>query len=560
MPDRRRDSSVASISTYLFWMTVAVTLPILVFFVVLLLQLEQDNEASLERRTARDARTTAISIERQLQDIKTTLQLLATAPELESGDLEEFHERSRLALVGSSFYVILLSEDGQQMLNTRVDYGTPLGSTVDMKTLQSVLSSGELGISGVFFGQVSQHWVFNVLMPLPFDVEGERAVLLITINADELTKLIVTDGLSQGWSMAIVDQEGLIISQAGRDELKTGEPLPFADDVMDQSRSGVFQRGDELIGYSRLQGWDWRAVVWGPVATAQASVFSNRGTLLFGGLALLAIAVLSIAFIGRQLRRPIQAVSKLAQLVGKGEIVSPIRTNLREVNDVSLALTDASFARSQAEDRIRLVVNELAHRTKNMLTIVQVMIRQTARNHDVPEDYKAALLARLSGFGTSIDLLAREKWQSVSFIEFVHAHLDKFASDGEQLELAGQDFQLKPEAVHPVGLAFHELATNCMKYGAFSVPEGRLRIEWTVSEDPHSSSPRLTITWHERGGPAVTTPERSGFGTVITSDHVSAATNGTVTADYAETGLVWSLNAPLDALRESAGRESAGKA
>ncbi|WP_137935259.1 sensor histidine kinase [Mesorhizobium comanense] len=232
----------------------------------------------------------------------------------------------------------------------------------------------------------------------------------------------------------------------------------------------------------------------------------------------------------------------MAVRLGHGEIVSPVEFYITEANVVSRALTNASFDRSQAEDHMRLVVNELSHRTKNMLTMVQAMMRQTAKNHEVSPDYQKAVSDRLAGLANSIDLLTANNWSGATLGKLVESHLGKFAYDSGQIIVRGEELSRRPEAVHVLGLALHELATNAVKYGALSTPTGCIIVSWKVT----GAASLLEFSWTEHDGPSVSAPTRTGFGSKIIKQHVEATFGGKVSLEYEPKGLCWTVIAPLE--------------
>jgi len=117
-----------------------------------------------------------------------------------------------------------------------------------------------------------------------------------------------------------------------------------------------------------------------------------------------------------------------------------------------------------------------------------------------------------------------------------------FLQAPQQLEVLGNDFVLKPEAVQNLGLVLHELATNSVKYGALSAPEGKITIEWT--NQAAETGTMIRFVWTESGGPPVKPPNETGFGTTVTKTHAAASFGGHVEVDFRKTGLVWMLTAP----------------
>jgi two-component sensor histidine kinase len=217
---------------------------------------------------------------------------------------------------------------------------------------------------------------------------------------------------------------------------------------------------------------------------------------------------------------------------------------------VAIALSNASFDRSETEDRLHLVMHELVHRTKNLLALAQAMMRQLAKQTDNVDAFQKAVADRLDGLARSIEVLTGAQWSGVLLRRVIDIHLANFLQSPDQLIIEGKDFLLKPEAVQNLGLTLHELATNSVKYGALSVPEGQIRIRWTDVAEGDGSMIRLS--WEEMNGPPVAVPDHTGFGTTIIKNHAAAAFGGTVEVDFRPEGLLWVLTAQRSALEREA--------
>ncbi|MGA1832345.1 HWE histidine kinase domain-containing protein [Rhizobium wenxiniae] len=549
----------ASIGAYLMALVIVVALPLLAFVGFLVLQLEGQEREGLANETAEDAQLIARSVDRELQDMATTLRLLITSPELEAGDLRAFHDRTQRSLRSNSLYVIVVDKDGQQRLNTRSPFGDPLTKMSNMPALESVLRSGITEVSSVFFGKTSNRWVFNVAMPLPDALSHSGSAIIMTQNADDMEKLISIEGLPVGWSAAVIDGQGQVVASGGADKIASGKQFdPDTLRLMTGFKGTIEDvEGDEkqMYGYAQITGWTWKAVVWGPIASAQEGIITTFKQLVAGGVIFLTLAVLFAYTIARQLRTPIRQIADMAERIGKGEIVSPVETRITEANQVAVALSNASFDRSEAEDRIHLILHELVHRTKNILTLVQAMMRQLGRQDTTMPEFQKAISTRLHGLGKSIEALAKEQWAGVRLMRVIEIHLSTFEA-GDRLLVSGEDFMLKAEAVQNLGLVLHELATNSVKYGALSVPHGRVRISWDDVAAGDDGEPKIRLVWEESGGPPVTEPSRKGFGTTIIQRHAVAAFGGQVDVEFRPEGLVWRLVAPRANLeRDDAGDE-----
>jgi two-component sensor histidine kinase len=362
-----------------------------------------------------------------------------------------------------------------------------------------------------------------------------------------------------GWSAAVIDGQGQVVASGGADKIASGKQFdPDTLRLMTGFKGTIEDvEGDEkqMYGYAQITGWTWKAVVWGPIASAQEGIITTFKQLVAGGVIFLTLAVLFAYTIARQLRTPIRQIADMAERIGKGEIVSPVETRITEANQVAVALSNASFDRSEAEDRIHLILHELVHRTKNILTLVQAMMRQLGRQDTTMPEFQKAISTRLHGLGKSIEALAKEQWAGVRLMRVIEIHLSTFEA-GDRLLVSGEDFMLKAEAVQNLGLVLHELATNSVKYGALSVPHGRVRISWDDVAPGDDGEPKIRLVWEESGGPPVTEPSRKGFGTTIIQRHAVAAFGGQVDVEFRPEGLVWRLVAPRANLeRDDAGDE-----
>ena len=187
--------------------------------------------------------------------------------------------------------------------------------------------------------------------------------------------------------------------------------------------------------------------------------------------------------------------------------------------------------RKEAENQLRLLLRELTHRSKNLLAVIQAIARQTAARTKTIDDFLDRFGARLVAIGCSQDLLVADNWHGASLRTLVEQQLNIDRS-GSQIVIDGEDVMLKPEAVQNLGLALHELATNAQKYGALSSGRGSVRVHWQFCE-----SDQLKLTWEERGGPPVSTPERSGFGRAMIESVVGKALEGEVKLSFPPKGV-----------------------
>ncbi|MEZ5786047.1 MAG: HWE histidine kinase domain-containing protein [Xanthobacteraceae bacterium] len=218
-----------------------------------------------------------------------------------------------------------------------------------------------------------------------------------------------------------------------------------------------------------------------------------------------------------------------------------------EIAAVSSIIHDIS-GRKAVEQRLKFLMRELSHRSKNQLAIIQAIATQLARSAETVDDFMSRFRTRLQGLSASHDLLVSRNWTGVLLEELVRRQLEPFADTArDNVEITGPQLQLTVSTAEAIGLALHELATNSAKYGALSVPSGRLKVAWSL-EPAAGELPCVRLEWCETGGPAVRVPERKGFGSLVIERMVASAISGKVRLEFAPAGVYWRLAFPSENL------------
>jgi two-component sensor histidine kinase len=200
--------------------------------------------------------------------------------------------------------------------------------------------------------------------------------------------------------------------------------------------------------------------------------------------------------------------------------------------------------RKEAEERQKLLIDELNHRVKNTLATVQSLATQTARGTDSPEAFRIAFEGRLIALSQAHDQLTRRHWKSADLRDIVVGATAPYLTHSrDQVVLEGDAITVTPRVALTLALAMHELSTNAAKYGALSVPAGRIGIRWHVQRGP---APILRIEWREREGPQVSVPTRLGFGSRFIEGSVAAELQGTARLDFDAAGLRCTMEIPIE--------------
>ncbi|MDB5691440.1 MAG: hypothetical protein JWO81_503 [Alphaproteobacteria bacterium] len=194
--------------------------------------------------------------------------------------------------------------------------------------------------------------------------------------------------------------------------------------------------------------------------------------------------------------------------------------------------------RRRAEERQRLLVNELNHRVKNTLALVQGLALQSFRDGRPAAEARDAFQERLAALAVAHDLLTRESWEGATLAQLVEGAIGHHNEAERRIDAEGPEVTLGPKAAVSLVMALHELATNASKYGALSVAGGRVILRWTLD-----GGDRLRLEWREADGPGVRPPERRGFGLRMIERALSADLGATVGVDFEPSGLVCRIEA-----------------
>jgi PAS domain S-box-containing protein len=205
--------------------------------------------------------------------------------------------------------------------------------------------------------------------------------------------------------------------------------------------------------------------------------------------------------------------------------------------------------RKEREEKERLLMEEINHRAKNMLGVVQSIAKETAAQ--TPEDFIERFSGRIHALSATQDLLVRNLWDGVEIEDLVRAQTAPFANlIGSRIFVRGLKLRLNAASAQAIGLALHELATNAGKYGALSTDKGHVEVRWGAD------SGTFTMSWVERDGPPVSAPKRRGFGTIVMEAMAECSVDGAVDLEYAPSGVTWRLSCPAANALERREREN----
>ncbi len=211
----------------------------------------------------------------------------------------------------------------------------------------------------------------------------------------------------------------------------------------------------------------------------------------------------------------------------------------RHARDIESARAKTQTARADAD--------ELRHRLKNTLAVVQAIANATLRSDVAIEGARAAFSSRLEALANAHDILFESHWDSADLRRVVDGILAPYMRcDPSRIRVRGPDVRLSARPALALGLALHELGTNAAKYGALSNDKGYVEIDWILASIPQG--PELRLRWLERNGPSVLPPSRMGFGSRLIQKNLAAEFHGVVELEYQPDGFACTIRAPVEEL------------
>ena len=301
------------------------------------------------------------------------------------------------------------------------------------------------------------------------------------------------------------------------DASEPGNPIIFANDA-----------------FLSLTGYDREEVL--------AKCFN---TLIAGSIDPETMALVEAAFAGSDNDLEIHYRRKDGSEFWASLFVSPVRDAKGVIVQHFVSFVDLT-KQNQDQAHCKMLIDELNHRVKNTLSTVQSIVVQALRTPASPEIIRESIESRLLALSRSHDLLTSDHWEGAGLHDLVENALEPFGVAGgraERFAIAGENVLLPPKATLTLAIAFHELATNAVKYGAFSNEAGSILIDWSV--EPAPGGKRLILCWREKDGPPVLPPSGKGFGSWVLERGLAHELEGSVTLDYRPDGVVCTIDIPL---------------
>jgi two-component sensor histidine kinase len=514
-----------------------------------------EREREVHDQALRTSQIIALEIERIVTGSQGILETLAFAP-----SIRRLTEDCPTYL--DDIYSRLPQLSGFAIAETGGEVGCSSGVFGGRETLANeewfagALRNGALEV-GTYTPPEGDHGAF-LPIALPITEHGRTRVFATALNIEWLGARLRERSFPSGSVLAIADRNGVLLARepetggVGRKMTAAALPLVSADYPGTQeivSSDGVRR----IVGYQppASTGIGLYVGVGFSTDVAFAPIYASTWRILaFAGIGALAAFVITWSTGDRLFRQPIRQilVTIASWRAGDEAARTGITADANELTQLAASIDEymdnlaAVRAERHAEETRRaLLLREMNHRIKNILAAVQAISNQTFKNRATPDSLRT-FGSRLAAMAAAHDLLVSENWEGADLHKTLVAALQPFGLDRQhRFSLDGPPVQITAKSALALSMALHELCTNAAKYGALSVPEGRIAVRWWLA--PGEEGQRFHLTWTELDGPKVGEPSHRGFGSRLIQTALASELSGTAELLYREDGVVFALDA-----------------
>jgi two-component sensor histidine kinase len=482
------------------------TLPLIAFAAVIVLSnYEQDRKAA-SQRVLDTVRSIRLVLDAEVQRMTGGLQVLALTNALRSGDFDNFR---RIALgfldqYGRDGVVLVANREGRQLFSSVTSETASLPPRNNREIVERVFATRSPQYSNLFIGAVKKQLIVTVEVPVLRD--GEVLYDISFSPPVEIFQAIIEKQRpSADWTISIFDGDGINFAR-----------VPNPQETIGKRASASLYAGMSRASEATLQTVSLEGV---PLITTFARSSLTGWTVAAG--------------------------------IAEGSLVGPVwrRLAITSVIGGVLLLTGLAFAVRMATTIARgetlhdLLIEELNHRVKNTLAILQAIAVQTFRS--ASKDERQKFEGRLGALAEAHNLLSKEKWQGSELQDVIGRVLQPYMlNNPERMRVSGPKIPLAPRLAVVLSMILHEIATNAAKYGALSNDTGTVALDWEVITE--NAKPKLRLIWAEAGGPPVVAPVQRGFGSRLIERSARDQLGGEATVDFLPRGVVYTVICALE--------------
>ena len=481
------------------------TLPLIIFAAVIVFNNYEQDRKDASQRVLETARSIRLVLDAEIQRMTGGLQVLALTTTLRSGDFEGFRSIASgfLDQYGKEGVVLVADREGRELFSSATPDSANLPFRNNREIVERVFATKSPHYSNLFLGSVQKRLIVSVDVPV---LRDGNVLYDVSFGPplEIFQAIIEKQRPSKDWTISIFDGDGVNFARVPNPQGTIGKraaPSLYAEMVRKREATlpTVSLEGTPLITTfvrSSLTGWTVAAGI--AESSLVSPLWRNLAiTSLIGGVLLL----IGLAFAVR-----------MATTIARGE-----------------ALHD-------------LLIDELNHRVKNTLAILQAIAVQTFRSASGAEREKFE--GRLGALAEAHNLLSQEKWQGSELKDVVNRVLQPYLiNNPARMRMVGPSVPLSPRLAVVLSMIVHEIATNAAKYGALSNDTGTVAMNWEVIEE--DAQPKLRLIWTEAGGPLVVAPVQRGFGSRLIERSARDQLGGEATVDFLPRGVVYTVTCAL---------------
>ena len=482
------------------------TLPLILFAAVIVFDNYEQDRADATQRVLETTRSIRLVLDAEVQRMTGGLQVLALTDTLRNGDFENFRPIAAgfLEQYGKDSVVLVSDCDGRQLFSTVTTDTGSLPPRNNRDIVKQVFETKQPHYSNLFIGAVKQQMIVTVEVPVFRD---GNVIYDISFSPplSIFQNILEKQRPSADWTISIFDANRVNFARVPNPQENTGKHAsPLLDAAMARKSEGTLQtvslEGVPLItSFARSSLTQWSVGAGIAESSLVGPLWRNLAfTSLIGGMLLL----FGLAFAVR-----------MATTIARGEMLHG------------------------------LLIDELNHRVKNTLAILQAIAVQTFRSASKAEREKFE--GRLGALAEAHNLLSTEKWQGSDLQDVIGRVLQPYLLNApERMRMSGPPVPLSPRLAVVLSMIVHEIATNAAKYGALSNETGSIVLDWEVT--PENGKPMLRLVWAEAGGPLVTAPVQRGFGSRLIERSARDQLGGEATVDFLPRGVVYTVTCALE--------------
>lgn len=482
------------------------TLPLIVFAAGIVFYNYKQDRKDATQRVLETVRSIRLVLDAEVQRMTGGLQVLALTSSLRDGDYDTFRPivHGFLEQYGRDGVVLVSDRRGRQVFSSVTSDTPSLPLRNNRDIVEKVFASRQPAFSNLFVDAVRKQLIVTVEVPI---INNGEVANVISFNPpiEIFQNIVEKQRPNNDWTISIFDGEGINMARMPNPQETVGKrasPTLFAE---------MFRKPEATVSTVSLEGV--------PLITSYTRSSLTGWTVAAG--------------------------------IAEGSLVGPLWRNLAITSAIGglLLLIGLAFAVRMATTIARgemlqeLLVEELNHRVKNTLAILQSIAAQTFRGASRAEREKFE--GRLRALAEAHNLLSTEKWQGSDLQDVIGRVLQPYAIAGAgRVKMFGPKVPLAPRLAVVLSMILHEIATNATKYGALSNDSGTVTLDWEIVEE--DAGRKLRLIWTEAGGPPVAAPVQRGFGSRLIERSARDQLGGEATVDFLPCGVVYSISARLE--------------